>query len=556
MVTTRFLVSNPSAAHVGTDDGDWVVAGLRPERVVDSIDARSTFDSVVERVQSLPGEYSLLRVGGGSDGTVRAYRGVTSSYDVYFTRRPDGTIVVGDHFRDVLSEQPLDERTVADAVGVDQLLFGARPMGTYVEEVGRLGHGERLEWPVDGEPQTNLAETLSVGDDITPAAAMDRMDRYFTDVLGDLAAGDTTATMLSGGVDSTLLHTYLDTDASVSAAFDSPEFEFEVDYARRASRMLGSDHELLMYSEEDYFELLEDTIDASGHPLLFPQGVMMQLVFASSSFETYVNGAMAGVTGSGTASLAYLAHHLGPVTTFLPDVTWEVTALRETAERIGRPATAPEGSAMNFRIHADTERVAAMVGRQRVDERRRERLRYTSGRVDVIDGSGYAPHMHLGHWIDFYHDPIATLWRHSAHANGKSMKTPIAGRAFAEAVLAVPAGRRYARFTPPPREDLTRIVKGKYLLKDLLERRLPSYETRKRKGHSQLPSQRYLDRGPLVDAFERYPLPDIVPEDHRESVRNGTSELTWYALNYAMWRDRVLENDGLSIFETTRVIER
>ena len=48
MVAIRLLVSNPSAVHVETDDGDCVVAGLRPDRVVDAIDASSTFDAIVE----------------------------------------------------------------------------------------------------------------------------------------------------------------------------------------------------------------------------------------------------------------------------------------------------------------------------------------------------------------------------------------------------------------------------------------------------------------------------------------------------------------------------
>jgi hypothetical protein len=549
----RVLVSNPAAVHVEAAGTDYLVAGIRPDAVTAAIDDITSFDDVVARARSLPGEFSVVAVDGES---VRAFRSITSSYDVFFARRPDGTHVVGDHFRDVLAELPVSARTVPDSVAVDHLLLGCRPNGTYVREVDRLGHGEVLTWARDGQPELELVDTLSVHERLSPTAAADRLDQYLDTVCGGLG-GDSVATMLSGGVDSALLHTYLDTDQTVNGTVDSPEFEVEDSYARGASALLGSDHLGLSLSESDYLGHLEATIDATGQPLMFPQGALMHHVFRDAPHDTYVNGALAdGVFGTGITALAYLAAHLGPITGHLPSVSWEVDRMKETAAALRRPATDIDGCAMGFRIHADESEVASYVGRDAVEDAKRRRLLYTARRCSIPGPPGYAAHMHLGHCIEYFHDVILPNWRHAAHAQGVSLVAPFAGRTPLELALAVPATRRYARFARPTRTHPTRVVSYKYLLKDLLADRLPEYDTAKPKGHSLLPFQRYLDDGPLADVFERYSVPEFVPLATRDRVRDGTGEVAWYAANYAVWRDRILENDDLGRLERTSVIDR
>lgn len=553
---TTLLVSNPAAAHVETQSSHWAVVGTRPSRVVDDVDDDTAFATVVETVQGLPGEYSVVRLDSGNGASLRAFRGIASSYDLYYYPRGDG-IVVGDHFRDVLSAVPVSERTVPETVAIDQLLFGARPTGTYLTAVDRLGHGERLEWVAGETPEKDLVDTPSAGGPATPTDAMRRLDRHFEDVLGAHRFDGPVVTMLSGGVDSSLLHTYRDGDATTFAAYDSPEFEQEVTYAHQASDLLGSDHETLLFDEGDYLEHLESAIVATGHPLLLPQAVLMDRTFAESPHATYVNGYLAdAIFGVGAAALASLARYTGRTVEFLPDVTWEVEALAETVDGLRRPSSHPEGAALNFRIHSDPDHLATWVGQAAVDERRRERFQYTRNRIEVTDGTGYGPHMHLGHAIEFFHDVAPTIWRHAAHARGVAMKTPFGGREVLESALAVPAGDRYARFQVPQPHHPTRVVRYKYLLKDLLEERLPAYDTKKPKGHGLLPTDRYLESGPLADVFDRYPVPEFVPEEHHETVRTRTDNIGWYAANYAIWRDRVLRNDDLGLTGTTTVVRR
>ncbi|WP_229110958.1 asparagine synthase-related protein [Halapricum desulfuricans] len=434
-------------------------------------------------------------------------------------------------------------------------MFGTRPTDTYVEEVGRLGHGEVLEWTTTDVPETELVETISVDETINGAEAKHRLDRHFTDVIGDAKFNGSVATMLSGGVDSTLIHTYLDNDATVSAAFDSPEFEFEIEYARRASDLLGSAHEVVLSDEENFLDHVETTIDATGQPLLLPQATLMHLAVSRSPHQIYLNGGLAdGLFGTGTAALAYLARYAGRAARLVPNLTWQLEALKKTSEQLRRPASDPTGCAMNFRIHSDQNLVADMFGQTAVEERKNRRLRYTERRVDADDRKGYAAHMHLGHAIEYFHDNILTIWRHAAHDSGKAIQTPFSGRKVFETALAISPADRYARFAVPSRDQPTRVVQHKYLLKELLNERLPAYDTKKRKGYSLLPMQRYLDDGPLSNAFDEYPMPEFVPEHYRGVIREGTDEVSWYALNYAVWRDRILLNEDLDIIETTTVV--
>lgn len=555
-MSIKILIANPAALHVTTGTEDWIVAGSAPQQIADELPETDSFADAVERATSCGGECTIVRVDPSSDTPVCAFRSITSSFDLFYCRREDGTMLVGDHFRDVLSQLPVAERRVPAAVPVDQLLLGTRPTQTYVEAIDRLGHGERLDWAADGTPTTRLVETIQVGERIDPSTAIQRLDSLLRDSVDRRSLGDNAVTMLSGGVDSTLLHTYAATERSVSWAVDSPEFNFEVEYAKEASTLLGSTHEMLAYDEQSYLSLLERAIDAAGIPLLLPQEVLMNQLFVDSPAQTYINGYLAdGIFGTGTAALAYLGAHLGPATQVLPAVSWELSALKETTAQIRRPATALDGAAMNFRIHADQERVASIFGQDAVDERKHERLDYTRRRIPVDEQSGYGPHMHLGHAIEFYHDVVLTNLRQLAHANGNQVVAPFAGREVFETVLALSPADRYARFSRPPLSDPTQVVEYKYILKDLLSERLPAYDTTRPKGHGLLPFSRYLDDGPLDTVFEKYPLPEFIPSEHRESVRTGTEEVTWYAANYAIWRDRILENDALEPFETTTVLD-
>ena len=138
MTNIRILRSTNVSRHVQTSNRDWIVYGTRPDIATQLITEKPGLTGVLTEISSLPGEYSIITVESGASRTIQAYRGITSSFDIFYCRRPDGQIVVGDHFRNVLSELPVNDRTVPPSVATDQLLFGTRPQDTYVKEVDRL----------------------------------------------------------------------------------------------------------------------------------------------------------------------------------------------------------------------------------------------------------------------------------------------------------------------------------------------------------------------------------------------------------------------------------
>ncbi|MDL0126515.1 asparagine synthetase B family protein [Halobacterium salinarum] len=557
MASLRLSFADSAAEHIKTDQADWLIYGTDSTSVAETIGSGTNFGTVVNKVTSLPGEYSLIAVEKGPPTVVRAYRGITSSFDVFYCRRPsDGTIIVGDHFRNVLAELPTSDRTVADSVATDQLLFGTKPQGTYVEEVERLGHGETLEWEVDGSPRVEQFESLSVDETISPSEAKQRLNRYFSDAIDEGRFEESVVTMLSGGVDSTLIQSYLDTDATVSAAFDSPEFGTEVDYARRASELLGSDHQLIELDEDEFCDYVEKATAATGYPLQHLQATLMYATVSETPYQVYLNGQLAdGLFGTGNAALAHLSQYIGRFVHLLPSVAPEIDKLAEVAKGMRAPVTDPNGLAMSFVIHTDEDRVADILSEEAIRERKKERLHYTRKRVDVDDDRGYASHMHLGHFIDFFQDNTVTPWRHAAHAAGKTLFTPFADRKVIETLLKVPASKRYARFAVPPKNDPKLVTKRKYLLKELLENRIPEYNTRKAKGSSALPLHRYFEDGPLSNVFDRYSIPDFVPDEKQSLIRDGADHISWYAFSYAVWEKQILENENLELLEKTSMIE-
>ncbi|MDB2253530.1 asparagine synthase C-terminal domain-containing protein [Halorubrum ezzemoulense] len=547
MSTTRVFITNPSATHLEDGDVDWIIAGTRPDIAVNRIDSYRSFSVGKDTITSLPGEYSILRIDNSLEKTaINAHRGITSSFDWYFTLTDRGP-VIGDHFREVLAEVPVEERTVAESVGSDQLLLGTRPSKTYVEEVERLGHGESLSWEVnsDDQPEVNLTEGLSTNNHLSPSKAKQKLDSYFSSSLVP-DEYDGPATMLSGGVDSTLMQSYLQSPPTVSAAYDSPEFEYEVEYALEASDLLNSEHQLLRFDESDFLSAVEKTTDATGHPLQHLQTTLMRQTVAETPHKTYFNGQLAdGIFGVGSAvgyQIAWMTRHFNH---YLPSIYSQIDQLKQLSAELKRPVSDEHGAGMQFVIHSDEERVEDIVGETAVRNSKIRRFQYVRDRLSFDDTSGYGPHMHVGHFIDFFQDNTVTPWRHAAHAHGKSLQTPFAAKKVVETVLSVPREKRY-----------TNRFENKYLLKDLLNERLPGYNTKKSKGSSALPEERYLKRGPLSEAFEKYSIPEFVPSASHDKIRTGVDHTSWYALAYAVWRDRILTNPNLGHFESTSILER
>lgn len=546
MSRIRIYITNPNASHIEIENTEWIISGSRPKVAANQINPNESFNSIIDSITGLAGEYSVLQLDNSGRKTINAHRGITSSFDWFYTQIED-KVIISDHFREALLDLPVNERTVAESVDGDQLLLGTRPSSTYIQEVSRLDHGQTLSWDLNHEdgPDVQITESISTNNRISPKRCKKRLNAYFNSVL-DADLYEKPATMLSGGVDSTLLQTYLQSPPTISASFDSPEFQFEVDYALEASELLNSDHDILRFDESEFLTAVEETTDATGHPLQHLQTTLMRESVAKTPYQTYFNGQLAdgifGVRMSFAYRLAWLTRYFSPL---VPNIDSKIKIIKDYAEGLQKPAAHLDGIGMNFVIHADDEHCADLLGEQLVNDRKYGRLKYVKDRFSISNQAGYGPHMHLGHLIDFFQDNTVTPWRHAAHAHGKALQTPFAGKRVLETVLAVPPRKRYAK-----RKE------SKYILKELLDQRLPKYNTSKKKGSSALPEKRYQEQGPLSNGFDKYSIPDFIPEEKHNDIRNMANHVSWYAFAYAVWRDRILENPNLDHYESTKIIER
>ncbi len=533
------VVGDPDADIYETTAGTWALFGTTKQAVRPAVIQADDFEAAREALTDAPGEYTLLHV--DPDGVVRAHRSITSFYDVYFLRGSDGRVVVTDQFRNALSRLDTADRTVPDTAVADHILYRTTPVGTYVAEVRRLGHGESLRWdPAVGTPKTRLVETLPDPEPRDIETAISTLES----TLSDLVRPEDGRLLLSGGVDSTLLGTYWQSgDRTVSGAFDTPELAFEVEYARTAADMLGTDHRVLEAEEADFLGHVESTIDALGMPLQQIQTPMQDLVFRNGEADTYVNGLLADSLfgmGAAAARLVWLTRplrHLSPV-------VGKLRSHREYARELLRPPTHPRGFALQSVQYQSLDLVERIVSPETVTDRQRERFRYVRDRIPSTSfPADFDTHIEVGQWVEYFCENTVDTTRQVAQARGVSMSTPYAGKAVAETALSIPTPERF----------LDRLSE-KHVPKKLLARRLPDYRTGKPKGNGHLPEGRYFREGPLADVFEKYPMPEFVPDGLRADLPDEHPGLAWLLASYAIWRDRVL-TEPVDPVPATRTVE-
>lgn len=537
----QLLIANPGATILETETGVWVIAGTPTDAIEAEIEAGESFEAVRRRLAETPGEFSIFHL--DVDGVLWAHRGITSCHDVFYLRGSDGTPILTDQFRNGVAKLAVEDRTVNEDIIADHLLYRTTPVGTYLEEIGRLGHGESLRWNVlEGNPKTDLWEVLDTQPRRDVDGVLDELDSALEDFMAGAGPHEV---MLSGGVDSTLLGTYEpEGTETVSAAFDSPEFAVEVDYAQEAGELLGTDHHVLIADEDDYLEHLEAAIDAIAMPLQQSQTPMQAIVFDQGESGAYINGQLADSLfglNAGTAKLVWYTRWLR----HLPPVSQKLDTHRLYAERLLQPPTSPQGYALQTVQYLPQQLVAEIIGQDRIDERQRNRLEYVRDRAPLSSSTvDLATHLEWGHWIEYFCENVPNTRRQMAHAHGTTVQFPFAHTDVADLALSLPSPERYVeRF------------ESKHVPKKLLDRRLPEYRTSKGKQNGNLPVPRFFRDGPLEEVFDRYPMPEFVPAGLAAELPERSTGLALILAFYAIWRDRVLENDQVTVVEGTRTLE-
>jgi asparagine synthetase B (glutamine-hydrolysing) len=440
-----------------------------------------------------------------------------------------------------------------DAIA-DHLLFGTVPgTRTYVSAIQRVGHGECVRWS-GGLTERRHFDPLTARP-IEGRPSLDALDAALAHAICRLPVVKNCVNQLSGGIDSSLLHTYLpSTTPTVSGSIDSPEFDRERRYAERASQLLGTRHEIFAAPESSFLTLLVELIRLVGQPTRMPQSVIFQLTFQSPAAR-FVNGEYADTLFGLKPSLPYanafnqqallnIADWLG-LRRLLPQS--KAKGLERRIDRLRRievPVDHWQGLGAHHAVYTNPVLAERILGLPTVRECFERRVAYTAARFRSEEQSSNPlfAHLEFGHMLSLHCGDGASRWRQIAHAHGKSLLLPFTSRSVVREALAVPRTRRY-------------ISRGrvKYLLKELLKQRRPTFNIDAPKAGGDLPFTRYMMNGVLTEAFDRYSITDFIDRQTALATRATPDWLTWHLLTLAIWRDQVLADPALEPLSGTRI---
>lgn len=559
-------LSNSRARAIDTDAGSWFVSGLDPDTLEGLVRTASSLEEIRRQVDDVAQNATLVHV--STDGehaeTVHAYRSSTATRELYYLTTTDGTGVITDHFRTALAELAVENRTPSRRAIADHLLYRAPiPPGSFVSEIRSLEHGTWLHWHDADDRETTSTDHLRVESRTSPARATGVIDDALTETIAAIGSDARTVNLLSGGVDSTLLHTYLDgSTPALSAGIGSPEYAFEMEYAADAGELLEAPQERVVIEEADVLDHVERGIDALGSPSYAFPTVLVDAALRQGDPGTYTMAvgadALFGGDGTDVARItAWLAPLLSlpgvePLARHTPSpVGSRIETLLDQLERLQRDPTHPQSYPQRAVAYTDPSLVGDFVGDDVVDQRCRRLLQYVRERIDGVGGGGlFAGPVELAHLISFYSHRIGSRYRQLAVAHGNPLVTPFETERLMRCALSIPVERRYIE-GPSGLPDLT----PKYLLKSLLEKRLPEYDVGREKGAGILPYERYRTEGALQNVFEKYDVPEFVPRASQTEILTETGRQSWNVLTYAIWRDRVVRNPDLEAVDGTRRFE-
>ena len=184
--------------------------------------------------------------------------------------------------------------------GVKKLLPG--------EMLTKDGEKLRVELIRDLRPFTNPDDQISVSQD-TIDWFFDKLSNVVSLHLKDNL--NSSGTNLSGGIDSSLLQAAISEYPSLDFPFptfsfviDSPDFNYEIDYTKEAVEAFNTDHHFVEFSEQQFADLLIESIDVLGRPISFDGtayfwGLLGYLSSEKRSIKYLFDGTLAdGLLGS------------------------------------------------------------------------------------------------------------------------------------------------------------------------------------------------------------------------------------------------------------------
>jgi hypothetical protein len=479
------------------------------------------------------------------------WRGLLSPHDWFIARRSDGRIIVSDDFRSTLAALPVSERTVGEGALIQHYLFRTVfGTDTYIEPIGRVGLGEHVTIAIGtGEQKSLIVDRISSESDLVgPDRYVSVIEDALEGIMDGLGSRPGVRLAFSGGVDSTLLATFLDTDARLLTVVpDTPEFSIETDYARQAAQQLGMQMDELEVGEQSYVELLEATIDDTARPPVHDVMPFLAAPYAANHGTIFVIGEGAdGIFGAGgrPAKIGNLfrqrhlrAAALGLARVTPKDFRFRAESVIGRGRHLAADPLSADGLPAASQIYGDPSFIKEVVGSARIEAVLLHDLRYALDRVDLVEPSDpFLRQVELRQWRSMFNDHYGVDCD-VGRARGVSVAAPFLMSSSITALTQIPVSDRF-------HSGMT----GKWMLKEMLTARLPAYPVDQRKRNTSLPFTRFCTDGPLVDIWDRYTPPDLFEGQAKQDlIANELDEaVLWNAIAYAMWDERVVRNASLT----------
>ena len=541
--------TDPDAVRIDTPSGVWFLLGARNIEQ-SSIDSLTTTGEAEDFCRRNRGALVVFVETHGSNAVMLCmWRGLFSTYELFFSQRPSGDVIVSDHFRNVLAALPVADRLPSEH-GLVAHYLTRKPYGTttYSASVTRLPQAESVRIDL-----TTGSTDLSMFDEITADADKRPSEEYVKAIDGALGESFAnipqeggTAMMFSGGVDSTLLMTYAPkTTVAITFVPDTPEFQAETAYARSAISLLGGELHEVPTPEARFVEMLEAVTDALGTPCFDDSNPYFAELVLNQPYDNYVFGQGAdsafgmslklsrfsswfrfpGVRHAVSGAAPYVPGHLG----------YRLGQVAPKAEGFSKDLLDPEGYAGNSRSFGNTTLFQKTVDPSSVARVKAEQLEFVTKRVNPAANpdSAFLSHIELSHWMVVLGNSMM-LQRLVAQSVGRRVLGPYMDADVLSELAMIPVEERYIQG-----------LRAKWVLKDLIDQRVPGYPSNQRKKATALPYQRFYTDGPLTTIWDRYDVPDIFEGELRDELVSSPSTSTWNAITYAVWEQRVAKNPDL-----------
>ena len=235
-------LTDPMALHHTTPAADWFASEIPRAELARAAAETDPSDAVADMIRRFrAGSVTVAIKEDGRPRLLLSAKGAVGSHERFLTNTANGWYV-SDHFRNAISQVPVADRAPSPEALADHYIFRAVHADlTYAQPIERVSNAEVVTIDLgDGTMTRRLVDKLiPPAERLDRAHAIDRLDAALATTCDLSAVAGRTAVLFSGGIDSTVILTYLHPDATpLTFVPDTPEFAEETVYARSAAALL------------------------------------------------------------------------------------------------------------------------------------------------------------------------------------------------------------------------------------------------------------------------------------------------------------------------------